>query len=111
MPDAIGKLSEQEKTAIAAYLNSFNHPPPNCEICGTNSWLINDHVVSAVPYGTQMSPVAYPQFMIFCSKCRHVKYLSATNIPGVIFDPKLIPPGAIPPPSSPTAQATGVQNG
>lgn len=87
MPDPTGKFSQEEIDKIVAYLKSFGKEAPTCEICGTNHWGVNQHLISPVPFGTQLSSIAYPQFMIYCHTCRNTKYLGAMTVPGLIQQP------------------------
>lgn len=91
MPDNAGKMSPEEIAKIIKYLQGFGKAP-TCEVCKNESWGVSEHLVSPIPFAplpfisipyTSSSPVAYPQFMICCTKCQNTKYFGAV-LAGII---------------------------
>jgi hypothetical protein len=113
MPNEDGKITPEEMTKIYEYLNSFKHPAPTCEICGSQVWGVNEHIVKPFFFGTRMPPTSYPQFMVYCVRCRNTKYIGALGVPGLIPQPSqpLTPiPQAMPPIQLDPLAKTGTKN-
>ncbi len=81
MSDHEGKLTEEEKQKILAWLESHEKQPRVCQLCGSTNWLLAEHVVQPLRYGPQIyGGVAYPQIMLISQPCGHTLYVNAVMI-------------------------------
>jgi hypothetical protein len=81
MPDKNGLLTSDEKERIAKRIESmWTGSARNCPICGSNQWLVGDHLVQPVTLGPNnslmLSGPGYPQVMLI-STCGHTLFFNA----------------------------------
>jgi hypothetical protein len=87
MPNASGKLSEDEKVVVQTKINDlWRGSAKNCPICGSNKWIIGDHVVEApiITEGVRgFGAGAYPSVMLISEVCGYTIFFNAVIL-GVI---------------------------
>jgi hypothetical protein len=87
MPDAGGKLSENEKTAIREKIEKlWIGGGKNCPICGSNRWVIADHLVEpeiARGWGGVHTGPIYPMVMLVSEPCGYTMLFNAATL-GVV---------------------------
>ena len=79
MPDATGRLSAEEKTHVARWLQQRGHHHA-CAVCGHHKYMIADHLIAARIHAEDPRTIAdetYPQVALVCNHCAHVKYFMA----------------------------------
>ena len=79
MPDEGGRLTAEDRQAILKWLQAKgrNH---DCPVCTSNKWMIGDHVIAGHVHASDPRAVgreAYPQVMLVCTNCAHVRYFMA----------------------------------
>ncbi len=87
MPHADGKLSEDEKIKLRQKIDGlWRGSAKNCPICGSNQWLIGEHVVESpiITEGVRgFGAGAYPSVMLISQPCGYTLYFNAVIL-GVI---------------------------
>ncbi len=85
MPDAEGKLTQNEKETVRAWLVRWKIRP--CPVCGNQNWTIGDHLVQPVTLGAGQSlmlgGLGYPQVMVISNECGYTHLLNAVIV-GVV---------------------------
>ena len=85
MPDANGKLSEDERKRIADWLNAKgkNHV---CPVCQTNNWTVGGVLLNAMTFtpGAALSVggATFPMAFITCVNCNYNRTFMALPILG-----------------------------
>jgi ribosomal protein S27AE len=92
MPDQSGKLTEEEKAQVLAWVAEKGKAGnPNCPVCGSPNWLLADHLVQPITLGANRSlllgGIGYPQVMLVSTVCGYTRFLNAVVL-------GLIPPTA-----------------
>jgi hypothetical protein len=91
MPDATGKLTEEEKNRVGAWVKEKGKAGvnPNCPVCGSPDWFIADHLVQPMTLGANRSlllgGIGYPQVMLVSLPCGYTRLLNAVLM-GVIVE-------------------------
>ncbi len=85
MPDADGKLTEEEKQTIIAWLNQRgkNHA---CSVCQENSWTVGDHLLFGMVDrrgAASLGGAYYPQFFLSCNNCYYTRHFMAAQVLGL----------------------------
>jgi hypothetical protein len=87
MPDHTGRLSESEKNDISQKIQRlWVGSAKNCPICGSNNWVIADHVVAPIPSGgggIMIGGPSYPMVMLISQPCGYTIMFNAVLL-GVI---------------------------
>lgn len=104
MPDATGKLTQEDKEKIKAWLGKFSPGIDSvCPVCKSTTWYICEHIVQPITLngaqGLQLGGLSYPQVMLNSIPCGYTLFLNAV-IMGLA---PAAPPGPPPPPSTPAA--------
>lgn len=82
MPDANGKLTDDEKEKIKQFLTERNALKP-CEACGEPRWTLGDHIISANIHtggGLTVGGPLYPQVQLICENCFNTRLHMAVPI-------------------------------
>lgn len=82
MPDKEGLLTPAEREQVAAWLNR-RAKIQTCWVCGSNSWAIGSHLISAKAHlGGYLAfgGLAYPLVFIVCQNCAHTLSFMAKDI-------------------------------
>jgi hypothetical protein len=87
MPDPSGKLSQAEKDNIRQKIDDlWRGSAKNCPICGSNRWIIADHVVE-LPIITEgvrgFGASAYPSVLLISQPCGYTLQFNAVAL-GVV---------------------------
>jgi hypothetical protein len=82
MPNDQGVLSESEKRDIIDKINKlWTGSQKNCPICGSNNWIIGDHVVSSqivtAGAGIMIGGPAYPAVLLISQPCGYTLQFNA----------------------------------
>lgn len=82
MPNDQGVLSESEKRAIVEKINRlWTGSAKNCPICGSNEWIVGDHVVSSqiatAGAGIMMGGPTYPAVLLISKTCGYTLQFNA----------------------------------
>jgi len=86
MPDAGGKLSDREKQEIQTKIQKlWIGGAKNCPICGSNRWVIADHLVEpnvARGWGDSgfITDPAYPMIMLVSEPCGYTIHFNAATL-------------------------------
>jgi hypothetical protein len=85
MPDASGKLTNEEKARITKWINDkWIGNNQLCPICGNSNWVLGDHLVQPVTIGDHNSLMlggaGYPQVMLISPTCGYTMFLNAVII-------------------------------
>jgi hypothetical protein len=95
MPNERGKLSTSEKDNIQTKINElWRGGAKNCPICGSNHWILGDHVVESpiITEGARgFGAGAYPSVMLISKPCGYTIYFNAVIL-GVITSPPGVRP-------------------
>lgn len=89
MPDASGKLSELEKQTIQDKIQKlWVGSAKNCPICGSNRWVIADHLVEpnitrGWGGGGGITGPVYPMIMLVSEPCGYTIQFNAATL-GVV---------------------------
>jgi len=80
VPDEAGKLTVEEKTRAAEWINQHWHGTKQCPICHQTVWNIADHVVQPITVGQggglMLGGIGYPQIQVV-SVCGYTMYFNA----------------------------------
>ncbi len=82
MPDAAGRLTDDEQQSILNYLNE-RAPSLRCSACGARSFQLVEHVVEYRPFSggsLRLGGVVYPIVMLTCTNCGHFLTFSALKV-------------------------------
>jgi len=89
MPDATGKLTEEDYRKIHAWLGK--HSPGGsaiCPVCHSPNWTIGEYLVQPITLGAghalQLGGIGYPQFMLISNPCGHTLFINAV-MAGVVI--------------------------
>ena len=88
MPDAQGKLSQEEKDRAIKWLGERAKPPP-CPFCGSGNWTLAEHTVNVpiyTPNTMMLGGPSYPCVMLVSEPCGHSVLFNAV-VMGVIANP------------------------
>jgi hypothetical protein len=88
VPDANGKLTEEDYGKIRAWLGRHNPGGDAiCPVCQSPNWNIAEYLVQPITLGTrnalQLGGFGYPQFMLISIPCGHTIFINAV-ISGVL---------------------------
>lgn len=91
MPDDQGRLSETEKREITQKIAKlWVGSAKNCPICGSNDWILADHLVSApiitAGAGITIGGPTYPSVQLISQPCGYTLHFNAVIL-GVIKSP------------------------
>jgi len=90
MADAQGKLTEEEKRKIIAWLEGHEKSEA-CPVCATTKWVVGDHLLSGRTF-TQgnllIGGPSYPQFIVYCANCFYTRHFMAVPVLGPLVDVK-----------------------
>ena len=84
MPNKDGKLTDEERGKVTAWLEQY--PPAlgansPCPICGSDTWMIGEYLVQPVTLGPnimlQLGGVSFPQIMLISIPCGYTRFLNA----------------------------------
>jgi len=72
-------LSVSQMDAIKDWLTEKEKKDASCEICGNETWIIQEHLVAPLIFGKSYTfgNRAYPHAIIVCSKCGNTKFINA----------------------------------
>lgn len=83
-----GKLTNEDRKNIEAWLTQRVKHFGSCSICGHSSWTLMDHFVHApIFYGAGVisGGPAYPCFGLICDNCGKTHFLNAVTS-GIVVD-------------------------
>jgi len=84
MPDKDGKLTQEEKDRVAAWLTAKAVGDQRCPICGDPNWIIGDHIVQPITIGAnnslQLGGVGYPNVLVISQRCGYTRFVNAVII-------------------------------
>src|SRR5688572_7582885 len=79
--DKDGKLSEEDKQKIAAWLEErWPQANQHCPVCNDSTWIVADHVVMPLtvgPGGWKPGRPGYPQVMLISMNCAYTRFFNA----------------------------------
>lgn len=110
MPDATGRLTQQDNETIARWWTQHWKAPVVCPVCKTAEWSLASHVLVMNRHASDsLSPsgITYPHIAVGCKTCAHIMLFNAVAI-GVVppyrepaplqpFNALLNPPSGPPP--------------
>ncbi|MFW5679095.1 MAG: hypothetical protein ACOC3D_02425 [Pseudomonadota bacterium] len=82
MPDTTGRLTAEDRQLILNWLKTKGRHH-DCPVCGTNKWMIGDHLIAGRVHGLDPKTVAreqYPQVVLVCNNCAHTRYFMAVPL-------------------------------
>jgi hypothetical protein len=94
MPDKDGKLTDEERQKVVAWVTKYPATPDaRCPICGSPNWMVAEHLVQPITIGPgmglQLGGLGYPQVQLISDPCGYTRLLNAVMI-------GLLPPGEKP---------------
>ena len=78
MPDADGKLTQEDREKIAKYLDE-RKAQLTCPSCGTGKWSLQSHIgtIPATLKLLQPGVITYPVVILICTSCAFMRMHSA----------------------------------
>lgn len=84
MPDAEGKLTEDEMSKLKAWMQRFAATDQPCPVCLTRGWTVIPHLVQPLTLGgqgsVQLGGIGYPNVGLVCNTCGNTRLLNAVAI-------------------------------
>ena len=81
MPNDQGVLSESEKRDAGERINKLWTGSKNCPICGSNKWIIADHLISSqivtAGAGIMIGGPSYPAVLLISEPCGYTLQFNA----------------------------------
>jgi hypothetical protein len=77
---ATGLMTPEQKEMALTWLMKHWKGEKQCPICGSNDWILGDHIVFPPLFsgsGLSVGGPAYPQFMVISVPCGHTLYFNA----------------------------------
>ncbi len=70
---------EQQVQAIEWLEQHWKKENRKCEVCLTTTWVVLGDIITPMIFSQGVISVgnAYPQFMVMCKNCGHIKYFNA----------------------------------
>ena len=83
MPDAMGKLTDEDKKIVVDWLTRDGRPVAKCPVCGTQQWTIGDHITQPITLGADnalslFNPApSYPSILVISVPCGYTMHINA----------------------------------